>query len=639
MSISRASIDQIVEAAELTAVVGEYVHLKKKGTNWEACCPFHDEKTASFKVNPVKGIYKCFGCGKGGDVISFIMDIESLSYLEALRFLAKKFNIELEESKENLDENRVLQSEKEAMQIVVSFAQEYFKKNLTENEEGVQIGLTYFKERGIRQDIIAQFGLGYALDQWDGLLQAASKAKYSLEIMEKVGLLVRSEDGSKLYDRFRGRVTFPIHNISGKVVGFGARILSNDKKQAKYINSPESLLYDKSHELYGLYFAKQAIRQADLCYLTEGYMDVLAMHQAGIINAVASSGTSLTEGQIKQLKRFTENLTLLFDGDKAGIKAALRGVNLILAAGLNVRIVVLPDGHDPDSFAKQNGSEALQQYLVDHSEDFIRFKARLASEEAAQDPVKKAEALESIVETIALVPNVLKRTVFAQEASSVFQVDESILLGALNQKVFSAARKIKPGDKESETEKSDSVGKEEHKRKSLVEELERELLRLLLLHGSKEIEPEYFVADYVFEQMSEIDTLEGMHQSIYKEYFDQYREGRKELTDWFFHHPEESIKRTVIDMCTPVYSKIMKATERAFEDFLEIDGQNLSKSLFFIIAHLKKQIVVEQMIQIENQLESEISIEEELVLLQDLQKLKSIEMALARELGGLVSIR
>ena len=292
MAISRASIDQITVATDLVSLIGEYANLKKKGANWEACCPFHDEKSPSFKVNPAKGIYKCFGCGKGGDGISFVMDIESMGYVESLRFLAKKYNIILEESETDLKEDQAKQSEKEALQIVMNFAQEFFKRNLNETEEGKTIGLTYFKERGLRADIIENFGLGYALNEWDGLMKVAEKKKHNPVLLEKAGLILTNEETRKTYDRFRGRVTFPILNISGKVIAFGARMLGTDKNQPKYINSPESLLYDKSSALYGLYQARQAIRVADMCYLTEGYMDVIAMHQVGIANTVASSGTS-----------------------------------------------------------------------------------------------------------------------------------------------------------------------------------------------------------------------------------------------------------------------------------------------------------------------------------------------------------
>jgi DNA primase len=332
MAISRATIEQITLSSDLIGLVGEYVSLKKKGANWEACCPFHEEKSPSFKVNPAKGIYKCFGCGKGGDAISFVMDIESMSYVESLRFLAKKYNIAIEESASDFKEDQARQTEKESLQIVMNFAQEYFHRNLHEHPDGIAIGLSYFKERGLRADIIESFGLGYALDQWDGLMQEAAKKQYSLELLEKAGLILINEETHKTYDRFRGRVTFPIYNVSGRVIAFGARMLGSDKNQPKYINSPESLLYDKSSALYGLYQARNAIRQADMCYLTEGYMDVIAMHQSGIAQTVASSGTSLTEGQIKLIGRFTQNLTLLYDGDKAGIKASLRGIDLIVAA-------------------------------------------------------------------------------------------------------------------------------------------------------------------------------------------------------------------------------------------------------------------------------------------------------------------
>ena len=643
MSISRASIEQITLAADLVGLIGEYTNLKKKGANWESCCPFHEEKSPSFKVNPAKGIYKCFGCGKGGDAISFVMDIESMGYVEALRFLAKKYNITLEESATDLKEEQNKQSEKEALQIVMNFAQEFFKNNLTETEEGKSIGLSYFKERGLRSDIIESFGLGYALNEWDGLMKEAEKRKHNPDLLEKAGLILKNEETHKTYDRFRGRVTFPILNVSGKVIAFGARMLGNDKNQPKYINSPESLLYDKSSALYGLYQARQAIRVADMCYLTEGYMDVIAMHQAGVGNTVASSGTSLTEGQIKLVGRFTQNLTLLYDGDKAGIKASLRGIDLIVAAGLNVRAVVLPDGHDPDSYAKAFGASALDEFLKSHTQDFISFKAGLAAEEAAADPFKKAESIDSILETISLVSDVIKRSVFITEASRLFKMSEEAMTESLNTRIYEKLRKPKPRTEQfnSNVQATEipetTLTREFEEQKTIIYELEKEIVRILILHGHKTIEDDYLIANYVFEQLAEIQFKTDSLKKLVEEYSERLDFGEEMKPEHFFHHSDELLKRLVIDMCSPFQEKIMKYTERSFEEYADLDEQNVSKSLYSNILQLKKQNLLKDIEALKLKLESEENIDDELLVLAEIHEKKKIEIELSKELGSVLN--
>ena len=643
MAISRASIEQITVAADLVGLIGEYTNLKKKGANWESCCPFHEEKSPSFKVNPAKGIYKCFGCGKGGDVISFVMDIESMGYLEALRFLAKKYNITLEESETDLREEQAKQSEKEAVQIVMNFAQEYFKRNLTETEEGKSIGLSYFKERGLRADIIESFGLGYALNEWDGLMKEAEKKKHNLELLEKGGLILKNDETHKTYDRFRGRVTFPILNVSGKVIAFGARMLGNDKNQPKYINSPESILYDKSSALYGLFQAKQAIRVADMCYLTEGYMDVIAMHQSGLGNTVASSGTSLTEGQIKLVGRFTQNLTLLYDGDKAGIKASLRGIDLIVAAGLNVRAVVLPDGHDPDSYAKAFGAKALEDFLKSHTQDFISFKAGLAAEEAAADPFKRAESIDSILETISLVSDVIKRSVFTTEAARLFKMSEEAMTESLNTRIYERLRRPKPRTDQSPQDlpplelPDDRFTKEFETHNSIAYELEREIVRILILHGHKMIEDNYLIANYVFEQLTEVELKTDSLKKLLEEYSERLDFGEEMKPELFFHHSDELLKRLVIDMCSPFQEKIMRFTERSFDNYAELDEQNVSKALFSNILQLKKQYVLKEIEDLKLKLENLEAEEDDIAILSEIHEKKKIEMELSRELGSVMN--
>ncbi len=645
MAISRATIEQITLSSDLIGLVGEYVSLKKKGANWEACCPFHEEKSPSFKVNPAKGIYKCFGCGKGGDAISFVMDIESMSYVEALRFLAKKYNIAIEESASDFKEDQARQTEKESLQIVMNFAQEYFHRNLHEHPDGIAIGLSYFKERGLRTDIIESFGLGYALDQWDGLMQEAAKKQYSLELLEKAGLILINEETHKTYDRFRGRVTFPIYNVSGRVIAFGARMLGSDKNQPKYINSPESLLYDKSSALYGLYQARNAIRQADMCYLTEGYMDVIAMHQSGIAQTVASSGTSLTEGQIKLIGRFTQNLTLLYDGDKAGIKASLRGIDLIVAAGLNVRAVVLPDGHDPDSYAKAFGSEELDKYLKSHTQDFIAFKAGLAAEESAADPIKRAESIDSIVETISLVPDVIKRSVFVAEAARLFKMSEEALTESLNSRIYERLRKPKPRVPSSdeppvlppldEMDHPYTLAFEQQKISPLME-LEQGLIRSLILFGHKPIEDDYLIAHYILEQVSELELKTDVLQKLRSEYADRLDFGDDMSPDFFLHHPEELIKRMVIDLCAEFY-QLSPNWENKYKIFIPTEEDLLSTALYANILRLKKQHVLEEIKELELILENPSEEVDDMEILKEWKEKKEVEMAISKELGSVMN--
>jgi DNA primase len=643
MAISRASIDQVIQAADLVGLIGDYVSLKKKGINWEACCPFHEEKTPSFKVNPVKGIYKCFGCGKGGDAISFVMDMDSVSYVEAIRSLARRFNVELEESEADVREEQIKQSEKEAIQIAANFAQEFFVRHLHETEEGRSIGLAYFLERGLRLDVVKSFGLGYAPDQWDGLLKEAEAKQFSRENLEKAGLILVNDESGKTYDRFRGRITFPIYNISGKVMAWGARMLGKDKNQPKYINSPEGVLYDKSNALYGLFQARNAIRQADMCYLTEGYMDVVAMHQAGIENCVASSGTSLTEGQIRLVGRFTKNLTLLYDGDSAGIKASLRGIDLILAAGLNVRALVLPDGHDPDSYAKEFGSEVLQQYLREHTRDFISFKAELAAQEAAADPIKKADLLDSILESIAQVPDVMRRTVFVNETARIFRMPEEALQEALNIKVFGRNKKFRqqpalpevPSQTGNEAEPKDSPVLSDGL-EGPVRELENALLRNLILFGEQSGEDDFQVASYIMEEVADLSFRTELALKILEEYQSRKNLGEDVSVRYFLHHPDENLKRQLIDICSDSY-QLSQHWGGKFSIPVPEESELLSVSLYKIILHLKRHSVMADLKLLESRMNSEEEGIDEMELLRELTMLKKKEQEFALALGAVVN--
>lgn len=428
--IDQPTIDRILDAANIVDVVSEFVTLRKRGVNYVGLCPFHADKTPSFYVSPAKNICKCFSCGEGGTAVHFIMKHEQVSYFDALRILAKKYNIEIQE-RELTDKEKETQSTRESMFIINSWAQTYFSTMLHEHAEGKSVGLRYFAERGFREDTIRKFQLGYSLDQWDALYKEALRKGYKQEFLEKTGLVIAYDNG-KVNDRFRGRVLFPIHTVSGKVVGFGGRILKKDEKAAKYVNSPESEIYHKSNELYGIFFAKQAIVRSDKCFLVEGYTDVISMHQAGIENVVASSGTALTPGQIRMIHRFTNNITVLYDGDAAGIKAALRGIDLLLEEGMNIKVVLLPDGEDPDSFARKNNAAGFTRFIEEHETDFIRFKTELLLGEAGNDPMKRSGLISDIISSIAIIPDDIARTVYIRECSSMMEIDERVVLDQVN---------------------------------------------------------------------------------------------------------------------------------------------------------------------------------------------------------------
>jgi DNA primase len=428
--IDQATIDRILDAAQIVDVVSEFVTLRRRGVNYIGLCPFHNEKTPSFSVSPSKGLCKCFSCGKGGNVVHFIMEHEQLTYYEALKWLARKYNIEIKE-RELTDEEKQAHSLRESLFVVNQYAAEYFQDILYNNIDGQRIGMTYLRGRGFRDDIIKKFQLGYSTDSHDALAKAAIQKGYKADYLVKTGLCYRKDDGS-LRDRFWGRVIFPVHTLSGKVVAFGGRVLNAATKnvQMKYVNSPESEIYHKSRELYGIYFAKQAIVRQDRCFLVEGYTDVISMHQSGIENVVASSGTALTAEQIRMIHRFTNNITVLYDGDGAGIKASIRGIDMLLEEGMNVKVCLLPDGDDPDSFARKHNATDYQAYINGHEVDFIRFKTDLLMEEAGKDPIKRASLISSIVKSISVIPDAIVRSVYIRECSQMLQMEEKILVEA-----------------------------------------------------------------------------------------------------------------------------------------------------------------------------------------------------------------
>ena len=449
--IDQTTIDRILDAAQIVDVVSDFVTLRKRGVNYVGLCPFHNEKTPSFSVSPSKGVCKCFSCGKGGNAVHFIMEHEQLSYYEALKWLAKKYNIEIKE-RELTKEEKQSQGLRESLFLVNQFAAEYFQDILYNNIDGQSIGMTYFRQRGFRDDIIKKFQLGYCTEAKDALAKTAVQKGYKQELLLKTGLCYMKDDGKTIRDRFWGRVIFPVHNITGKVVAFGGRVLSAATKnvQMKYVNSPESEIYHKSKELYGIYFAKQSIIRQDRCFLVEGYTDVISMHQSGIENVVASSGTALTSDQIRLIHRFTNNITVLYDGDGAGIKASIRGIDMLLEEGMNIKVCLLPDGEDPDSFARKHNATEYQAYINNNEVDFIRFKTNLLMDEAGKDPIKRAELISSIVKSISVIPDSIVRSVYIRECSQLLKMDEKILVEATAKLIEQA---VESKEKEEERKK------------------------------------------------------------------------------------------------------------------------------------------------------------------------------------------
>ena len=590
-------------------VIGDFITLKKRGANLLGLCPFHGEKTPSFTVSPAKGIYKCFGCGKAGNPINFIMDHESLTYPEALRYLAKKYNIEVVE-KEITPEEKAQINEKESLYIVASYAQKYFSENLFNSDEGKSIGLGYFKERGFRQDIIEKFQLGYSFEERRAFSQAAVKAGYKPEYLVKTGLSILSDkhkEGEEIkpefiFDRYTARVIFPIHNVTGRVIGFGGRILGNDKKLAKYINSPQTDIYDKSKVLYGLYYAKKTIIQEDNCFLVEGYTDVISMYQAGIENVVSSSGTSLTVEQIKLIHRFTNNITILYDGDFAGIKASFRGIDLILEEGMNVRVLLFPDGDDPDSYSKKVSTEELKEFIKNNSKDFITFKTGLLFDEAKHDPIKKTSLIKEIVESIALIPDSISRSVYIKECSRLMDIEEQVLNVEVNK--LRRKKSDKKHDANNAGHETNSVVSSEEKDLEVQEEKkeiqlheqfesqEKNIIRLMLLYGNRLIEAdahdnegepivyELSVAEYIIFELlhDELQLIDPVFQLVLDEFVHQMRNDIIPLQQHFIHHANPAISQIAIDLVNINYSLSENWTKK-YSILVGHETDNLKKTV------------------------------------------------------------
>jgi DNA primase len=530
--ITKETIDKVYEAARVEEVIGDFVQLKRAGSNYKGLSPFSDERSPSFMVSPVKQIWKDFSSGKGGNAIAFIMEHEHFTYPEAIRYLAKKYNIEIEETELSNEEKEVA-NEKESLYLVSEFASKYFQDVLLNTEEGKAIAYTYFKERGFTNDTIKKFQLGYSPNTWDALTKEALGKGYKLEFLEKTGLTIVGED--KQFDRFKGRVMFPIQSMSGRVLGFGGRILTNDKKAAKYLNSPESDLYHKSKVLYGIYHAKQAIAKNDRCYLVEGYTDVIQMHQAGIENVVASSGTALTPDQIRLINRLTKNITVLFDGDAAGLRASIRGIDLILEEGMNVKVCAFPDGEDPDSFAKKTPLQDLTQYLEDNAMDFIQFKASLLMKDAKNDPIKKADLIRDMVASISKIPDRIKREVYIQEVSRIMDISEEVLFNTLAQLVKKDISEL--GKKQKEEQKAFEVVKNEMPVAApsidIQFELEHKIIEILLIYGN--VEDEFEDVILKANEKGELQEVREMNRyKVFQRIFLSLQEDEIELANPLF---------------------------------------------------------------------------------------------------------
>jgi DNA primase len=607
--IDKETISKIFDAADIVEVVSDFVHLKKRGVNYLGNCPFHNEKTPSFTVSPAKGIYKCFGCGKGGNAVNFIMDHEQLSYVDTLKWLARKYHIEVVE-KEESPEEKEHKDARESMLIVNNYAQQVFTHNLVETEEGRAVGMSYFKERGFIDKTIKKFELGYCRKTRDSFSTQAIAKGYKEKYLIDTGLTIKREDGS-YYDRFNERVMFPIHNLMGRVIGFGGRTLHTDKKTAKYLNSPESEIYHKSKVLYGLFFAKKSIITNDKCYLVEGYTDVMSMHQAGIENVVASSGTALSADQIRLIKRFTQNITVLYDGDAAGIKAALRGIDLVLEEGMNVKVVLLPDGEDPDSFAHKHSATGFYDFIKANETDFISFKTKLLLSETEGDPVKKSNLISDIVRTVAVIPDGITRALYVKECSTIMDVDEAVLHTEINKILY---RKRELSWKKDEPSPVNPLGEplrittpETNK----FEWFDREIIRLLLIYGNKVLftikatdenpEEQVTTAQYINREVEgEIQISTPGCKYIYDEYRKHLIEGKTVTSSYFINHENQLVSKEAASLMADTHEVSKMWSKKG--TYITTEEDNLKQVIDQAISGYKYELVMVLLKEIENEL-------------------------------------
>ena len=666
--IDQATIDRILDAAQIVEVVSDFVTLRKRGVNYVGLCPFHNEKTPSFSVSPSKGLCKCFSCGKGGNAVHFIMEHEQMSYPEALRYLAKKYNIEIKE-RELTNEEKEVQSNRESMFIVNNFARDYFQNILKNHIDGRSIGLAYFRQRGFRDDIIDKFQLGFSTEGRDALAQEALRKGFKQEFLVKTGLCYETDD-HKLRDRFWGRVMFPVHTLSGKVVAFGGRVLSTEnKKLAKYVNSPESEIYHKSNELYGIYFAKQAIVKQDRCFLVEGYTDVISMHQSGVENVVASSGTSLTPGQIRLIHRFTNNITVLYDGDMAGIKASIRGIDMLLEEGMNIKVCLLPDGDDPDSFARKHNATEFQNFIQEHETDFIRFKAQLLMEDAGKDPMKRAELINDIVRSIAVIPEAIVRDVYIKECGQLLRIEDKLLVSEVAKRRELQAEKgnkpiasntaptPQPGEmpppfppEEMEADTYQSFIPQEGKEGQEFYKYERLIIQMIVRYGEKVMcnltdeegnEVPVTVVEYVINDLKEDELAfhNPLHRRILSEASEHIHDQEFASERFFVAHPDPKISTIATELASDRYqlSKYHSKTQK-----LVTDEERLYEMVPMLMINFKNAIVAEELKHIMYALQDPSIANDNAqcdAVMQRYKEMKEIQNLMAKRLGDRVVLR
>lgn len=636
--ITKATVDRIMEATDIVEVIGEFVQLKKRGANFVGLSPFANERTPSFTVSPAKGIFKDFSSGKGGSAVTFLMELEKFTYPEALKWLAKKYGIEVEETVEAA-ENKEEEHRRESLMIVTGYAAKFFHESLLNTDEGKAIGLSYFKERGFTNETISKFELGYSPDQWEAFTGDAIKQGYQEEFLVESGLSVKRDNGS-LYDRYRGRVMFPIHSFTGRIIAFGGRTLKSDKNVPKYVNSPESEIYHKSNVLYGLYFAKKAIREEDNCYLVEGYADVLSVHQAGIENVVASSGTSLTVEQIRLISRFTKNITILYDGDAAGIKASLRGLDMILEEGLNVKVVSFPDGHDPDSYVRNVGTAAFKKHIDENKKDFILYKTDTLLKEAGNDPIKKSEVIREIVESIAKIPDSIKASVFIKECSHILQIDERSLISELNKMRLAKAKKDGQQQPMRTPEPVDEALLDEPQEKHQdTDSQEKEIVRLLLLYGNKMIDwdgiANTYIGPFMIAELSDVEFDHPASKTFIDIYSKEVENGVLPEEQHFIHYPDKDIVDLVVTLLATKYT--LSDNWYEMHKILVPDEQaNMKATILGAIFHLKKQKVGKILENLRKELQTTEGEADQEILLNQYMRMKKVEKTISDYLGSVI---
>lgn len=650
--ITKATVDRIMEATDIVEVIGDFVQLKKRGANFIGLSPFSNERTPSFTVSPAKGIFKDFSSSKGGSAITFLMDHEKFTYPEALKWLAKKYGIEVEETVDNDnrdEENQHYQS----LAIVTNFASKFFQESLWETEEGNSIGLSYLKERGFNNDIIKKFELGYSPDQWEAFTFKALESGYKQEFLEETGLSVKRDNGT-LYDRYRGRIIFPIHSHTGRVIGFGGRTLKSDKKVPKYVNSPESEIYHKSHILYGWHLAKRKVQTENNCYLVEGYADVVSVHQAGIENVVASSGTSLTVEQIQLINRFTKNITILYDGDPAGIKASLRGVDMILEKGLNTKIVLFPEGHDPDSYVRSVGTSAFKEYIDKNQKDFILFKANILLKEAGNDPIRKAGVVRDIIESIAKIPDTITASVFIKECSHLMNIDERSLLSEYNKMRLAKAKKdsqqqynqnqrsaqhpdAPPEDLFFDEPGAAAAPSTEKREEAYTQE--REIIRLLLLYGNRMIDwdgiANTYIGPFIIAELSDVTFESATCKNFVEDYRREVENGVLPDEKHYIHHKDKDIVDLTVTMLATRYT-LSENWYEMHKITVPDEQAHMKATILGAIFHLKKHKVAQILENLRKELQNTPSEQDQEILLNQYMRMKKVEKHISDYLGSVI---